>query len=143
MKCQISTAVAGRGILTQFVGQVHNALKEHEKEITCLQKAMDIRLRLFGEDNADIAKLFNNIGAAEGKLGHVEKEIELRKKGLEIAIRIGDDDLIAILNNRVGHAYKAAGKHNIANDYFRQAAEKYREFGDEEQAQENLALIEE
>ena len=45
--------------------------------------------------------------------------------------------------NRVGHAYKAAGQQITANDYFLQAAEKYRELGDEEQAQENLAMIEE
>lgn len=125
------------------VADIHNALKDYNHEIACLQKALNIRLYLYGEVNPDVARLFNNIGAAEGKLGHVEKEIELRKKGLDIAIRIGDDKLIAVLYNRVGHAYKAAGQQITANDYFRQAAEKYRELGDEEQAQENLAMIEE
>ena len=66
-----------------------------------------------------------------------------RLRALEIAKQIKKDDDIAVYLNCVGNAYKSAGKKEMANDYFRQAAEKYRELGDEEQAQENLALIEE
>ena len=50
--------------------------------------------------------------------------------------------MTAVLLNRVGRACMSAGQTGQANEYFRQAAEKFRELGDEEQAQMNLDLIE-
>ena len=66
---------------------------------------------------------------------------------LENCIKAADDlpDLfesdIAPYNEKVGRAYKTAGQYERANEYFRQASEKYRELGNEKQAQANLNEI--
>ena len=70
-----------------------------------------------------------------------DNEVTYRIKGLDIAIQIDDSNLIATLSNRVGRAYKAAGQQKTANDYFRKAAEKFRELDDEVQAEDNLKEI--
>ena len=125
------------------VGMMYGELGDYQSEIDHLSEALKIILSLYGEERSDVANLYNNIGAAKGKLGDVEQEIELRKKGLGLALRIGDETLSATLFNRVGRAYKSDGQIESANDYFRQAAEAYDKLGDEAQKQENLNLIEE
>lgn len=118
-------------------------LDEYKKALTCLSRALKIHLFNDGSDNYDVLLLYYRMGAAEKRLGHVEKEIELRTKALEVALRLEDDDLAASLFGVLGKAYRSSGQSEKANDYFRLAAEKYRELGDEVQAQENLAMIEE
>lgn len=125
------------------IGFCHDELDDHPKKIRYLQKAIDEVKYQIGEDNAAVASLTTRIAKSYGILGEKDKEIEFRKKGLEIAERVQAVDLIPIFLNRLGHAYTSIGETNTANGYFRQAAEKYRELGDEEQAQENLAMIEE
>jgi preprotein translocase subunit SecA/nephrocystin-3 len=125
------------------VGATLGKFGEYKKELEYEEKALKIWLSLFGENHPHVAKAFNNVGATYGKLGDRQKEIELRKKALNIAIRIGDANSAATLYNRVGRAYKSAGQQEIANDYFRTAAEKFRELGNEAQAEANLKEINE
>ena len=98
---------------------------------------------LYGESHPGIAGLCNYIGASYEILGQIEKGLSYRLKALDIANCVKDEKKIAIYSNRIGKSYRSLGETNAANDYFRLAAEKYRELGDEEQAQENLKLIEE
>jgi DNA-binding FrmR family transcriptional regulator len=57
---------------------------------------------------------------------------------LEISRIIRRDDYLATILNRIAAVYKAIGKLEIARDFFRQAAEKYHELGDEKKAKANL-----
>ena len=124
------------GIILGNTGDFNRALAFGEK-------ALKIYLTLFGENHLNVACAYNSIGFIHGKKGNVKKEIAYRSKGLAIALKTGNKILAANSCNRVAHAYKKNQQKDLANTYFRQAAEKFRELGDEEQAQANLKEIEE
>ena len=117
-------------------------MNDYQAAVDCFEKSLSSYKTLFGEDHSTIAELNNNIGATYGRLGDREKELEFRLKALDISCRIKDQEGIATYLNRVGLAYKADGQIEKARDYFRQSAEKYRELGNEAQAQANLDEIE-
>ena len=124
------------------IGQVYVDLAQDKEALDYQLKALNIQLVTLGEFHPETAITYNNIGSSYGKLGFPAKELTFRKKALEIARTINDGNMIAILLNRVGKAYKATGQIESANDYFCEAAKKCRELGDEKQAQDNLSLIE-
>ena len=127
--------------LYNMVGIEYSRLEDHKNALEYRQKALSVRLSIYGELHPDVARSYDAVGREYGKLGDPIKAIESRKKALDIAIRISDFNLAATLYNRVGNAYKAAGQQEKANEYFRQAAERFRELGDEEQAEANLKEI--
>ena len=123
------------------VGYQYIGLNDYPAAVDYLEKSLSTYLTLLGEDHTTIAELYNSIGAIYGRLGDKQKELDYRSKALEISRVINDQDGIATYLNRVGQAYKAGGQIEKAREFFRQAAEKYRELGNEEQAQANMRLI--
>ena len=124
------------------VGCEYSELGDHQKALEYKEKARQISLDIFGERHPDVAISYNNVGYEYGELGDHQKALEYRLKALEIAERIEDSNLIATFLNRVGRTYKALGQVENANDYFRRSSEKWKELGDEEQAEANLKEIE-
>ena len=123
------------------VGREYGALGNHQKALEYTEKALRIRLDIFGERHPAVARSYGNVGYEYGKLGDNQRALEYRQKALGIAEMIEDSNLIATFLNRVGRTYKALGQVENANDYFRRSAEKWKELGDEEQAEASLSEI--
>lgn len=121
-----------------IVGTAYACLGENKKALDCFLKAIELFTKVSGEYCYDNERLFNNSGAMYGRLGDTGKELEFRTKALAIARRLNHNDSIARFSYSIARAYKVAGQPEKARSHFRQAAEKYRELGDEEQAQASL-----
>ena len=68
-----------------------------------------------------------------------QKVLEYRLRALELAENLESTELMANISGLVGQSYKALGNIDAANDYFRRAAEKWKELGNEEKAQKSLS----
>ena len=63
-------------------------------------KALDIRLALFGEQNADVATSYNNVGCAYGSLGQYEKALEYLRKALAIRKALFGESSVSTVKTR-------------------------------------------
>ena len=120
------------------ISVAYESLEKHQDAISYSQQAISVYKAIMGDNNSYVARLYNNIGAIYGKMGNKKKDLEYRFKALEIARSINHHIYTAAILNRVAEAYKADNQPGKAKDYYRQAAEKYRELGNEKQAQANL-----
>lgn len=123
------------------IGAAYAGMGDDPKALDSFLKSLELYKEIYGENCFEVARLYNNSGTYYGRLGSKDKELEFRLKALEIARRIKHDEYIATLLNRVAWTYKECGQKEKARDYFRQAAEKYRELGNEKMAQANLDEI--
>ena len=124
-----------------IIGEMFSNLGDYKYALDCRLIALGIMRDLYGDCDSNTTDCFYSVGIIYSRIGEYKKATKHLLKALEIALRIGDENLIATLYNRVGRAYKAAGQQETANDYFRQAAKKFRELGDAEQAEANLKDI--
>ncbi len=137
---------ARRGLEYTFRGVHHLRMRylkqgNHKMALELAKIGLTIELLIYGEDTIMATSCYDTVGYEYGKVGDKEKALESRLKALEIATRISDEDWIATLFNRVGQSYLALGNIDAANDYFRRSAEKWKELGNEEQAQKSLSEI--
>ena len=116
---------------------IYNKNGDYLKGLIYEKKALDILRHIYGEDHQFVEASYNNIGQTYCRIGDRRQELIFRLKALDIALKTKHEDFIAIYLNRIARAYKADNQLEKARNYFRQAAEKYREIGDEKQAQAN------
>ncbi len=97
-----------------------------------IEKALRIRLTVFGEAHADVATSYNNVGVQYCELGDLRKGVEYRKKALEIAHSINDTYQEASLQNQVGTVLVKLGETGQAREHFQHSAELFKELGNEQ-----------
>ena len=98
----------------QDLGQ-YNEEKEH------YEKALIIRKKIFGEEHADVAASYNNLGIVYQDLGQYNEAKEHYEKALIIRKKIfGEEhaDVAASYNN-LGIVYQDLGQYNEAKEYYR------------------------
>ena len=123
------------------IGYSFGVMGNYEDALIYQTKALGILQGTLINNHPDYVFIYNNIAKTYHKLGDINLEIEYIRKALDVSHQCCKLKEEATYLNKLGIAYKTLGKETIANDYFRQAAEKYRELGDEELAQASLKEI--
>jgi tetratricopeptide (TPR) repeat protein len=60
---------------------------DYKQALEYYQKSLAIQIKLFGENNDDVADSYNHIGICYNNLGYYEKSLENYKKSLAYAIK--------------------------------------------------------
>ena len=71
---------------------VCNTLGEYNQAKELHEKALIIRKKIFGEDHADVATIYNNLALVCERLGEYNQAKELREKALTIRKQIFGED---------------------------------------------------
>ena len=122
------------------VGYEYGELGNHPKALEYKEKALGIRLSIFGENHPDVATSYNNVGYEYFELGDHQKALEYRSKGLSIARSLNDVNLEATLSSRIGQTYRDMNYIEKAREHFLQAAELFKDLGNEKEYQANMHL---
>ena len=69
-----------------------NTLGEYNQAKELHEKALIIRRKIFGEDHADVATIYNNLALVCERLGEYNQAKELREKALTIRKQIFGED---------------------------------------------------
>ena len=69
------------------IGMVEEKLGNYQKALEYHEKALDIRIKCFGQQHVNVAVTYNNMGIVEEKLGNLPKALECYEKSLEIKIK--------------------------------------------------------
>ncbi|MGE5343300.1 MAG: tetratricopeptide repeat protein [Candidatus Omnitrophota bacterium] len=115
------------GATLNSLGKINSGL-EYDKQ------ALEIRLKLFGEQHADTAMSLNNIGGVLDDLGQYDEALKYYQRALKIRREIFGEqhpDTAKALNN-IGAVYDALGKYEEALKYCERALKILREiFGEQ------------
>ena len=86
-----------------------------------------LREQLYGEEHADTAESYNNIGALYNYQGNYDKALKYHRKALDIRERILDSDHpdTATSYNNIGFAYNGQGDYAKALEYHKKALDIY------------------
>ncbi|MEO1052844.1 MAG: CHAT domain-containing tetratricopeptide repeat protein [Bacteroidota bacterium] len=104
------------GIIYDLQGTFSEALEYYEK-------ALDIRIELYGEDDIDVAVSQNNIGIMYDLLGQYDLALEYHFKALAIRKKKLDknDPYTASSYKNIAIVYKSMGSFNLALEYYQKA----------------------
>ena len=123
------------------VGSGYGKIGDHQKALEYEEKALRIRLSIFGEDHPDIIQSYNNLGSEYGNLGDYKKALEYCTHALKIAEAIENVNIEAIMHNRLGKIYRKNNNTEQARKHFQQAAELFKELGNEKEYTSNIELF--
>jgi tetratricopeptide (TPR) repeat protein len=105
--------------LLSDIGYTYSGLGDHKRGLEYKEKALAIRLELFGERHSDTATSLDNIGTEYSDLGDHKRALEYEEKALAIRIELLDErhpDIARSLNN-IGAEYSYLGDHKRALEY--------------------------
>jgi tetratricopeptide (TPR) repeat protein len=95
------------------LGAVYYRLGNYQKALECEEKALTIRLRVYGEaySNPSIAASYNHLGSAYYSLGEAKQALIYYKKALGMRLQVYGDSHpdVAISYNSLGTAYQSLG----------------------------------
>ena len=105
------------------IGRAYRLKGEYKKAIECYEKALEIRLKITGENHPDTATIYNNIGEAYYYKGEYDRAIEFYKKAVKIrAQTLGEmHPDIATSYNDIGMAYFYKGEYDKAIECYKKA----------------------
>ncbi len=93
--------------------------RQYELAVSYHEKALVIRKKIYGEEHADVAASYNNLGAVYHDQGQYNKAKENYDKGLFINKTINGEihaDVAASYNN-LGLVYVNLGQYNVGKEY--------------------------
>lgn len=123
------------------IGVTYALLRDYQKALKYELKALDTIQRIPSYNPTYIIDTYSSVGIIYGHLGDMKQKIVFLHKALDIASEKHRDDYIAPLLNSIAKAYNSDNQPEKARDFFHQAAEKYRELGDEEKARDIMNNI--
>ena len=74
------------------IGNVYDSQGQYERALEYYQKALEIDIKVSGQDHLDVAKSYNNIGLVYNTQGKYEEALEYYQKSLDIKIRVVGGD---------------------------------------------------
>ena len=87
------------------------------------QKALEIDIKVSGQDHLDVAASYNNIGNVYDRQGKYEEALEYYQKDLDITARlVGDHPSVADSKENIGLVFKKMTKKSEARQMFTEAA---------------------
>ncbi|XP_078345306.1 uncharacterized protein LOC144630816 [Oculina patagonica] len=110
-------------ILKAETFEVHgNALSlvcQYDLSMSYHKKALNIKKNIYGEEHADVAVSYNNLGLVYRKLGQYNEAKEYQEKGLVIRKKIYGEEHAAVATsyNNLGVVYQDLGQYNEAKEY--------------------------
>ncbi|MFZ0391250.1 MAG: tetratricopeptide repeat protein [Calditrichia bacterium] len=109
--------------MMHVIGSVYISLGLYDQAMPLVEKSLEIRRQLFGEDHKDVAESLVKLGEALREKGEFEQSEEKFREGLQVLRKIdpeGSPDIAATLNN-LGWVLNDAGKYDESEDSFREA----------------------
>ena len=110
-----------------LLGLSYGLSGNHQKALEYEEKALQIRLAIFGEQHPAVAQSFNNVGGEYSKLGDHKKALEYEEKALQIRLSVFGERHpdVALSFNNVGGEYIELGEYKKALEYMEKAFQIY------------------
>ena len=104
-------------------GTVYYSLGEYNQAKELHGKALVIRKKIFGEDHASVATIYNNLAVVYTSLGEYNQAKELNEKALVIRKKLfGENHAdVAISYNDLASVYNSLGEYNQAQQLYEKA----------------------
>ncbi len=101
------------------LGTTSSLLGKNSDSISYHKQALDIHLKLFGEQHQDTATSYNNIGITLGQMGKHEEALKYHEKALAIQLQVLGEQHpnTASSYNNIGNIYYYIGKQDEALKY--------------------------
>ena len=114
-------------ILINNIARAYFMKGDYSLSYSYQREALEMQIKLYGENNINTARSFNNIGLIFTEQGEFDKALALLKKGLEIRVSlIGDNRLdVADSYTNIGDLYYKMQKYDEALEQFGKAYEIY------------------
>ncbi|RZJ98732.1 MAG: tetratricopeptide repeat protein [Flavobacterium sp.] len=110
------------------IGLIYEKKGQYDEALKNLEKAFDIRLRLYGSDHVYTAYSYNNIGQVWNSMEEPDRALENFEKALQIWKRmlkcINPNAEIANLENNIEIPYRKMKKYNDALDSLARSLKK-------------------
>ena len=109
--------------ILNMTGRVHSSLGEYNEAKECHEKALHIFKTIFGEDDANVARSYNNLASVHYYLGDYDQAKELHQKALLIMEKIfGEDNAdVATSYNDLASVYHSLGEYTQAKELYEKA----------------------
>ena len=106
-----------------YMGLSYGLLGNPQKALEYSQKALSLRLSLFGENHSDVAESYHNVGIYWGELNDYQKELRYEMMALNIALSIfGENNTeIAAYYSSIGGTYGSLGDYQRELEFNRKS----------------------
>ena len=88
---------------------MYNRLGEYHQAEELCEKALMICKKIFGEDHADVARIYSNLASVYNWLGEYNKAMELHEKALMIYKTIFGEDHANTRSRKIWYCCAASG----------------------------------
>ena len=115
-------------------GSVARNLAQYDQAKSYYEKALDIAIKILGEEHPHVATYRNNLGLAWHDKGEYDRAIGYYEQALASGIKTFGEEHpnVAIRRNNLGLAWQAKGEYNKAIEYYEQAlTSDIKTFGEE------------
>ncbi len=104
-------------------GLVLGEVCDYKSALSYQQKAVNIRLKLYGEEHGNVAWSYNNLGCVYLDIGLHEQAKEFHEKALDIRIKLYSEEHgdVAGSYNNLGIVCRTIGQHDQAKEFFEKA----------------------
>ncbi|NQZ12566.1 MAG: tetratricopeptide repeat protein, partial [Algicola sp.] len=122
---QITEKTLLRANILNDYGNILRILGKPKNALDLEQKALELRLELFGEKHSDVAQSYNNTGLSYGDLGQHIQALTFQQKALTLWLEvIGEKHLnVTKSYNNIGTSYGALGLHKQSLEFDHKALE--------------------
>ncbi len=105
------------------LGLCYGALGDYKRHLEYTEKALNVRLELFGECHKDTAQALDSVGSAYANLGDDERGLEYMEKALNVRLELFGErhPNTALSFNNVGVACSNLGDHKRNLEYSKKA----------------------
>jgi tetratricopeptide (TPR) repeat protein len=108
--------------LLEILGSAYESLGNYQKAIECLERALTIKDKVYGEEHIEVAKLLNNLGAIYINLGNYEKAKAVLERAFSLQKEFhAEGQEIARTLNNLGTVYAELQEFQKAIEYLERA----------------------
>lgn len=106
-------------------GRAFKNMGENKLALENLEKALDLKLQVFDENNARIATLYHNMGVVYATISEFEKAKEHAEKAYQIRLKVFNTDhqLVGSTLHLLGNIETGLGNYDQAFDYIEESVE--------------------
>lgn len=106
-------------------GRAYMSMGNNQSALNNLEKALSLKLSVFDENNARIARLYHNIGVVYASTSEYESALEMAKKAYDIRRNVYDDNhqLVGSTLHLLGNISIGLGNYDEAYNYIEESVE--------------------
>ena len=106
-------------------GRAYMSMGNNKAAITNLEEALNLKLKVFDENNARIARLYHNMGVVYASNSEHQKAWDMAKKAYDIRMKVFDPthQLVGSTLHLMGNISLQLGNHKEAFDYINRSVE--------------------